>query len=566
MNAQRAPFQQRYQPFGHPLYRPQSNEIHVLVREAEKLLDLCRHLRDDGFYLVSVVANDERELEDHGFKLYYLFSHPTLDLFFIVENPLEPGSETYTSIHHCFPGVDPFEREAADLLGLYPREPQGRVVGGGWLHASYPSDLYPLRRDATRERLRDVLATHALGQKEPVARHPPAGEWLLPVGPVHAGVIEPGHFSFQASGEVIEALTIQLGYTHKGIERLFQTAHTLSDGWRLAELVSGDASFAHSLAYCRAVESLAGVRVPPEADWLRGLFLELERLANHVGDCAALAHDVALDIIASEMSVLRERLLRLHQRLSGHRLLRGLNRPGGLVLPAPLDPPVVSDAQITIESVTTQFFALAHYLAEMPGFRQRAVDLGVLTIQQALELGATGLVARASGLKRDVRLHHPQGIYQSPQVRALLETPRPGLDDRVLLQETTGGDVLARFLTRLCEAQTSSAIMLHLLAHWPEDCQASRFVAPLDLVEVPNFEFSIGYAESWRGDVVYWLMKDKFERIYRCKVRDPSLLNWPALKAAVEPHDEGARHWEIILPDFPLVNKSFNLSYSGNDL
>jgi Ni,Fe-hydrogenase III large subunit/Ni,Fe-hydrogenase III component G len=586
---------------GQLLHRPASNELHCLVKETEHLQSLCQRLRDDGFYLVTVVANDERELEDYGFRLYYLFSHPRDDLFLTVENPLEPGVETYTSIYDWFVGVGPFEREAVDLLGLYPRDSSERVTNGDWLHDGYPPGLYPLRRDQTTETIKAAIKNYESTQIHPSAlkggvsppsaervayahppqafpasrtgqngQRPPDGEWFLPVGPVHAGVIEPGHFLFRVAGEAVEELTIRLGYTHRGIERLFQVSRSLADGWQLAEQVSGDAPFAHSLAYCRAAESLAGVRAPHRAELLRGLFLELERLANHVGDCGALAHDVALDVVASEMGVLREHLLRLHGRLSGHRLLRGLNRPGGVILARSLSAHDVDDVRATVERVTNKFFGLAHSLAEMPGFRRRTINLGVLTTRQALELGATGLAARASGLDRDFRLNHPAGIYREPEVRALLEVPGAGFEKlkepEIVLREATAGDVLARFLTRVREVQTSAAIIAYTLAQWGGGLTETHLVTHVDFSQVPNFEFGIGYAEGWRGDVVYWLMKDKFERIYRCKVRDPSLLNWPALKAAVEPHVENGRNLEIILPDFPLVNKSFNLSYAGNDL
>src|SRR5205085_4416571 len=202
------------------------------------------------------------------------------DLFLIVENTLQSGVETYRSIYDHFSAVEPFEREIADLFGLYPCQQQERVLHHTYIHGCYPADLHPLRRDSTTHQImRDFLEGRLLDQSCSAAsdheRLPPKGELFLPVGPIHAGVIEPGHFLFRISGEIVEGLEIRLGYTHKGVEWLFQTGCTLQDGWRLAEHISGDSAFAHSLAYCQAAEALAGVRVPSEAMLLRGLFLEL---------------------------------------------------------------------------------------------------------------------------------------------------------------------------------------------------------------------------------------------------------------------------------------------------
>lgn len=565
------------QPFGTELYRPARNQLHFLVRPDEELRNLCRQLREEGFYLVSVIANDERELEDQCFKIYYLFSHPTADLFLFLENPLAAGKEHFASIYTFYPGVDPFERHMADLFGLCPAGADRQVERGHWLHDSYPPTIYPLRRDQTLQDLEQAIETYH--QQPAGARHgpdsgpPPDGEWLLPVGPIHAGVIEPGRFSFRLAGEIVEELEIHLGYTHKGIERLFQSSFTLADGWRLAEHISGDSAFAHSLAYCQAAEALADVHPPREASLLRALFLELERLANHVGDCGALAHDVAYEVAASELTALRERLLRLNHRLSGHRLLRGLNRPGGLVLPKPLD---ITATRETVREVASQFNIIAQSLAQWLPFRDRLQWAGILTRQQAIDLGVTGLIARASGMQRDFRLQHPVGVYRDPDIQELTRKGLPPDDNSIEAREATAGDALARFLIRVREVGSSAKIIQHILTQPELNTTEMRFVATTEFRREHNYEFGLGYVEGWRGDIICWLMQDKFGSIYRCMVRDPSMLNWPALKAAVEPHtldDEYRKRYKppdedaiSIVPDFPVINKSFNLSYSGNDL
>jgi Ni,Fe-hydrogenase III large subunit len=458
--------------------------------------------------------------------------------------------------------MKPFDSEIVSYFGLRPVVELERPANI-CLHECYPPDLYPLRRDHAQKDLLEVLSRYRSDAAflprsvEP----PPMGEVFLPVGPIHAGVIEPGQFLFRIGSETIEALDIRLGYTHKGIERLFQTRFNLQDGWRLAEQVSGDSSFAHSMAYCQATEALARVSIPYEANLLRGLFLELERLANHIGDSAALAHDVALEMIASEIAVLREEIMRLNGRLTCQRFLRGLNRPGGVVLPQQLD---VDDARRTVSHVTNRYLEMAQLLVELNDFRERTINIGILPKATALALGITGLAARASGVERDFRLQHPYGPYSHEETRRFMSDQGPSDLPLVMLLPMTG-DVFSRFLIRAREVSHSARLIEHFLGLWPSTSK-HEFMRQIDFMKVPNFEYGLGYAEGWRGDVVYWVMKDKLERIYRCKVRDPSILNWPGLKAAIEPHEVNGQWFETTVVDFPIVNKSFNLSYSGNDL
>jgi Ni,Fe-hydrogenase III large subunit len=514
--------------------------------------------------LVTALANDENELEDQCFKLYYLFSHPGDDLFLIIETLLERGSSEYASIYSIYPAIAPFEQEITDFFGLYPKEHSERASRHQYLHECYPTDFYPLRRDKTLEDIHKSLEgyrsppVNSQGDEQP----PPEGEVYLPIGPIHAGVIEPGHFLFRIGSEVIEGVSIRLGYTHKGIERLFQTNYTLQDGWRLAEQVSGDSSFAHSMAYCQAVEVLAGTAISTEATLLRGLFLELERMANHIGDGAALAHDMALDVVASELAVLREEVMMMNGRLAGNRFLRGLNRPGGVLLPNPLN---TLDIQSVVSRVSTHVLEMSCLLIERNDFRERTINIGVLPSSTAEKIGVTGLIARASGVERDFRVQHPFGPFASEQVSTLIQDHAQ--DSRLLpvMHRPMTGDVFSRFLMRIQEISLSSQLIEKFL----EACspsQACDFRRPINLSKIPNFEFGLGYVEGWRGDIVYWVMKDKFERIYRCKVRDPSTLNWPGLKSAVEPQKVNEEWVETMLADFPIINKSFNLSYSGNDL
>jgi Ni,Fe-hydrogenase III large subunit len=388
---------------------------------------------------------------------------------------------------------------------------------------------------------------------------------VLPVGPIHAGIIEPGQFSFSIAGEAIDDLQIRLGYTHRGIERLFQSHLDLLDGWWLAEQACGDSAVAHALAYSRAAETLTDTQVPPAAELLRGVFLELERIHNHVADVAALAEDVALDRLASNFAVVREHLLRLNQRLSGHRYLRRVNRPGGLALPAPL---AAVDLRSTLATWLGWFDELVDRMKRRAGFRDRAIGTGVLTEEEALRLGATGLVARACGIPRDSRRDHPTGGYGGVWLPAEGEPGAGAHPAPAGRREARAGDVYARFLTRVDEVREAHLLVRDFLDRWESlpPMEREQLLARPRVRPENNYTFAVGYAEGFRGDVVYWLMQDKMNGIYRCKVRDPSVLNWPALRQSVLPRTVAGRRVETVLADFPVINKSFNLSYAGNDL
>jgi Ni,Fe-hydrogenase III large subunit len=235
------------------------------------------------------------------------------------------------------------------------------------------------------------------------------------------------------------------------------------------------------------------------------------------------------------------------------------------MLPSPIDR---DDVRATVDRAVSDFQPVAQFLSTHADFRNRLMGVGVLDRALAEQVGATGLAARASGLFRDFRRLHPTGAESIAEIRACLDEATLK-DDPYAAGEQIVGDAFARYATRVAEVSVSARIVDRVLRAWDADWQATEFCADVILRSAPNFRFGLGYAESWRGPVVYWLMKDKFEQIYRCKVCDPSMLNWPALKAAVEPHVDPKRateHHTILLADFPIVNKSFNLSYAGNDL
>ncbi len=600
------------------------NELHYLALTGNSLVQLAAQLADEGYFLVTLVANDEQGFRDsERFCLYHIFSHPVADLFLWVSYALPASDETYASVRPYFACVEPFEREIYDLFGLRPRDqPLTRNHGARLHQGCYPDQLYPLRRGRSLAEIRQVVRDHfsSLGARSLTQRESTNetdtkitsdGEMLVPVGPVHAGTIEPGHFLFHLDGEKVCQLDITLGYKHKGIERLFQE-YTIEDerSVQLAEFVSSDSAFAHSLAYCRAVENLTDMAVPSPVRTARRLFLELERISNHIGDCGALAHDVGLDVIASDLNMLRERMLELCQETAGHRLLMGVNRPGGVMLPAPIDPQRVGN---TVKTIMHEFVLQCHKLSRKRLWRSRTQGVGILEKAEANRLGTTGMVARASGLPRDFRLTHPDtaGIYNPLALRQqLLEKYGQGLYEALHTRERSisgqsqvhmdapstswqpaqldgssalkkgvhshdknllarfdpnrmrdgnepGGDINTRFYERVRQVEISAHMVVISLNRWRADWHEQRYKAkPITPIALQR-ELALGYVEGWRGEIVYWLMVDPSGQIYRCKVRDPSMLNWPALEEAVSGE---------YLSDFPLINKSFNLSYSGNDL
>lgn len=364
------------------------------------------------------------------------------------------------------------------------------------------------------------------------------------------------------AGEVVESLSLRLGYKHRGIEKLFETQYTLETGWKLAEKISGDSSFAHSLAYCQAVENIVNVTPPETALYWRALLLELERIYNHIADVGALSHDVAYDRAAAQISSLRETIVQLNQRLSGNRFLRGINFPGGVNFPAS-GIEVQAISQI-VEAVAEEFLEWAKNVMENPKCRERMLGTGRLTLEDAIN--ATGLAARASGLfERDWRLQHPQGAYDNPEAQNILystivpegeENPNRQIP---IYPHDLNGDVFARLVMRVAEVETSAKLILYFLKRLQDFDLTHPARIPISerLSRLPGLNFGVGIVEGWRGDVVYMVFKGHEDTIFRCSPRDPSAINWRIFPKAVQ----GNR-----LSDFPLINKSFNLSYAGFDL
>lgn len=434
--------------------------------------------------------------------------------------------KSYPDLAETFPAAGRMQRAVRDLLGIDAirgRDPRP------WLrHAGWSEHEYPLRKsfDATR-----------LGSPgtENYAFVNVAGDGVheIPVGPVHAGVIEPGHFRFQVIGERVLRLEERLGYKHKGIEKRFESM-SLLEGAKLAGRVSGDSTVAYAWAYAMAVESVTATAPPPRAVWLRALLLERERVANHLGDLGALGNDAGFAFGLTQFSRLKEQLLRTNAALFGHRYAMDLIIPGGVT--CDLAAQETTRLLREIEALEAEVRVLRDIYEDHAGLQDRFIKTGIVTPEFAVRFGLCGTAGRASGVACDARVQHACAPYDLLDVR---------------IASHTAGDVAARVHVRFGEVFESLRLQHQLLAQLPAgDCVTAIGAAPEQV-------FGIGLVEGWRGEVLFALETGSDNRIARAHPHDPSWQNWPLLELAVIGN---------IVPDFPLINKSFNLSYSGHDL
>jgi Ni,Fe-hydrogenase III large subunit len=353
------------------------------------------------------------------------------------------------------------------------------------------------------------------------------------VGPVHAGIIEPGHFRFTCAGETVARLEERLGYVHKGTESLMAGA-SLDKGAKLAGRVSGDSTVAYALAFAQAMEATLGIEVPPRGIWLRALMAELERIANHFGDFGAICNDASFSLMYAECGILRERTLRAAEACFGHRLMMDRIIPGGIT--QDLNPGGLARLGSLLELVDRRFPELVEIYDNTASLQDRTVATGYLSPTLARAFGAGGYIGRASGRAFDARK-----VVRYPPYDAL-EFEAPVRDD---------GDVNARVWIRIREIEQSLKLIGQLLEQLPEGAVQAGAVG------VKRAGEGLSLVESFRGDVLVYVRVDKDGLIERCHLRDPSWFQWPLLEAAIEGN---------IVADFPLCNKSFNCSYSGHDL
>ena len=475
-----------------------------------------------GHPLVALWGSDRSSVAE-GFVVSA--SYATQDGLAIVRLQVQGEPAEYPALQ-CYPSATRMQRALFDLLGVRARD---AVDQRPWLrHAAWPVDFFPLRH-----------RTEAVPGFEEQQDHYPfvsvAGDGVheIAVGPIHAGIIEPGHFRFSVVGEKVLRLEQRLGYVHRGIEKLFEGI-PMYEGHRLAGRVSGDSTVAYAWAYAMAVESLSRCVVPPRAAWLRALMLERERVANHLGDLGALGNDAGLAFGLAQFSRLREQWLRLNGEVFAHRLLMDCIVPGRVTT----DLDSNTCAKIAHQSIEmeVEVLRLRAIYDEHAGLQDRFQAAGIVAPELAARLGLCGLAGRASGQKRDLRVDFPCSPYDQLGVRPAF---------------STRGDVAARIAVRFDELSESLRLTRLIVEGLPKG------EAHIQLPRLDREGIGVGWVEGWRGEVMVALEADASGSVQRCHCHDPSWQNWPLLEHAI---------LDNIVPDFPLINKSFNLSYAGHDL
>jgi Ni,Fe-hydrogenase III large subunit/Ni,Fe-hydrogenase III component G len=493
------------------------------VADRSQWIEAARGAHEERHRLVALWGADHRS-DGRGYTVYAAYALRTG--LVIVALPMPADDPSYPEISGLFPAASRMQRAAFDLLGIVA---EGAADTRPWLrHGAWPSNEHPLRREFDASQYRQNAP-----DRYPFVRVEGDGVHEIPVGPIHAGIIEPGHFRFSVVGEKVLRLEARLGYTHKGIEKRFED-FTVAEGYRLAERVSGDSSVAYAWAYCQAAEALSRTMVPPRAKWLRALLLERERVANHLGDLGALGNDAGFALALAQFMRLKEDWLRLNQQILGHRFARGCIVPGGVAID--IDGEQGEEIERQVRIVEAEVRALRDIFDEHSGMQDRFINAGRVTAELAHQLGLTGLAGRASGQPSDLRVDFPVEPYDALEVKRVLYT---------------AGDVATRVKVRFDELFES----LRLVAALAKGLAPGERIVPL-ASPAPG-AFGIGWVEGWRGESFVAIEAGDGGRIRRCHAHDPSWQNWPVLEHAILGN---------IVPDFPLINKSFNLSYSGCDL
>ena len=500
------------------------NQVSIALRGPD-VRPVAEHLFEAyGSRLAAVFAEDRVAIEG-VFYNYYVFEQPGEPYYLILRAPVAADEPRFPSLAAGLPAVNWQEREIQDWFGLEASgHPNPRRVA---LHDNWP-DVHPLRKSFA---LRQTLPPF---EGERHVYRPTLGEGVfqIPVGPVHAGIIEPGHFNFAVAGEPILYLQLRMFYTHKGTEKLFEDM-PIHRAVFLAESISGDSAFSHATAFCQAIETASEVEVPPRARVMRTILLELERVCNHIGDIGAIATDVGFVVANAHASRLRELVVRLNEGLTGSRWLRGMACVGGVRRNWSAEQ--VDLLANTVIHVERGFDSLVALVQASDSTRDRLEHTGILRPETAKVLGIVGVAGRASGVNLDVRRDHPYAAYDRYPFRVPVYQV---------------GDVLHRMLVRVDEVKQSFAILRAAAAEMPEGphCAPAR--------PVPAGRCALSAVEGWRGEILHWVRTAPGNRLERCKIKDPSVNNWAAIVEAVQGN---------IIADFPVINKSFNLSYSGTD-
>lgn len=504
----------------------QGNVLAFNVPTAE-IIKVCKQLYfEHNLQLKTITATDERK-EGAGFKILYVFGLPKENIF-LAPYIILKDKEEFPSITKDIQQAAWHERKIKTFFGLNPvGHPDTRPL---ILHENWPNNVFPLRKDFNWQE-RPAEANNAYAFQKVTGE----GIYEIPVGPVHAGIIEPGHFRFSVAGEEIILLEPKLGYVHKGTEKLFEVL-PMADKVRLSERVSGDTSFTHSLAFCQAVENLSDMEVPEKAKYLRVIFSELERLANHFNDVGFIMLDTGYSFGGSNGTRLREVIMQWHERLTGSRFLRGVNAIGGVT--KDISAKAAAELWQDLKKIKKDFSEIIEISEGSSSVLNRLEGAGQLDRQIALDHGVIGVAGRAVGIEHDARLEYPYAAYDKFKFNMALKKE---------------GDVRARFYVRVQEVFSSLEILEQALQNLPAD---GKLVSGAD-IQLRKNSYAVGVTEGWRGDICYFVATDSEGNISRVDVRDPSFINWTVVGYAGKGN---------VVPDFPLINKSFNLSYSGDDV
>lgn len=505
--------------------RPYQDELYFTV-SGSHFAKACNLLHKRLDSPVMMFFAEDGRAESGGFTLFCVFLSIQTQSWVFVRQKVGRDRPEFASLAKDIYSASLFEREMREMFGIEPvGNPDQRSLN---LHSEvWPAGGYPLRKNFTPPHEKT-----SEGVRYRFKRVEGEGIFEVPVGPVHAGIIGPGHFRFSAAGEPIISLELRLGWTHRGIEKLLE-GKSVPEAVKIFECISGDTAFGYSMAFCRAVEKVQGVDILPRSQLIRVLCLELERLYNHANDMGGIALDVGFSFPAQFASLIKETVLKLNDAVCGSRYLKGVNTIGGTLIDIDMAKSALIRTALT--KIRKDFRALEAMLFKSVSFMDRADATGILRTKTARDLGITGLAARASGIGLDMRKVFP-GIYHSLSFK--------------MAKEHTG-DVAARLKVRCSEVTESLGLIQQCLEKFAT-CDSQKKKAAAEKSGV-----ALGCVEAWRGPVLVWTRLDTAGKIERCKIVDPSFHNWEGLSYAVLGN---------IIPDFPLCNKSFDLSYPGNDL
>lgn len=482
-----------------------------------------------GKHPLSAMFGRDETQQGKGYAIYAAFEILEEHRMEILKAVLPSSAElSYESLTKAMPAAAWYEREIQDMFGIVPvGHPDPRPLV---LHESFPKNFHPLRKTAAKTA--SPRAKEGEGREIRMSIAHGEGIYEVPVGPIHAGIIEPGHFCFSQAGESMLQLDAKLFFTHRGLEKVME-GRTPQEALPVVERICGACSVSNTWSFCQAVEKIAGVKVPKRAERIRTLMLEIERITNHIGDCGNIPAGVGFAPAISLGGRTKEMMMRLQERLAGNRFLRGVIIPGGVSMD--VTPQLQEDIRTTLAKASDNMKDLAKMFAEQENFQNRIHTTGIIRHQTARDLAMVGVGARASGFLHDSRQDFAYGSY-------------PELTFRVVTQKS--GDVAARLSVRIEELRESFSMVEQLIDLLATDDTAL-------CVELPQaFGEDWGISESARGSNFHYVALDRAGRIDRIFVRSASYPNWPALPIAVQGD---------IIPDFPLINKSFELCYACLD-